>query len=112
MGIEKKLGEKLKALREERGLSLREAGRRANVNYSYLGQIEKGQKSPSLNTYEQLCHFYGVELKDLLGKDMTPSQLTESDLEWVVFGKKMESRNLTQEELEKYIDIIRGLRGI
>lgn len=62
-----KLGNYLKKLREELGLSLREVAKRAELTPSYLARIESGGfKSIGINTLVQLSLVYQIPITDLL----------------------------------------------
>jgi len=43
------VGSNIKQIREERGLSLEKLSRLADVSKSMLGQIERGESSPTIN---------------------------------------------------------------
>lgn len=49
------LGEKIRLLRTEKGYSLRELGKRVNLSFSYLGDIERGRTNPSIETLKSLA---------------------------------------------------------
>lgn len=51
----KRLGEKLRKLRDEKGLSLRELAALADTEYSQIHRIEIGQISPTAITLENLA---------------------------------------------------------
>lgn len=54
------LGDKLRALREDRGLTLRELGEQSGLSLTYLSEIERGTVYPSLDTLKQLASFFNV----------------------------------------------------
>jgi transcriptional regulator with XRE-family HTH domain/predicted transcriptional regulator len=60
------LGVKLKALRSEQGLPLREVAGRAGVSVSYLSEIEKGRKYPKPEKLLDLAAALGVSYDDLV----------------------------------------------
>ena len=60
------LGVKLKALRSEQGLPLREVAGRAGVSVSYLSEIEKGRKYPKPEKLLDLAAALGVPYDDLV----------------------------------------------
>jgi transcriptional regulator with XRE-family HTH domain/predicted transcriptional regulator len=60
------LGVKLKTLRQERGLTLDAAARRAGVSISYLSEIEKGKKYPKPEKLVVLAAALGVSYDDLV----------------------------------------------
>jgi len=55
-----RLGERIRSLREARGLSLRAAAEAAGISAAALSQIENGQTSPSVATLEKLADGLGV----------------------------------------------------
>jgi transcriptional regulator with XRE-family HTH domain len=61
------LGQAIRAVREQRGLSLRELARRVNVSPSFVSQIELGKANPSVGTLYALVSELGTTLDDLMG---------------------------------------------
>ncbi len=62
-------GEYFKALRESKGLTLREVERKTNVSNAYLSQLESGKiKQPSPTTLYKLAELYGVKYELLMEK--------------------------------------------
>ena len=59
------LSERLRALREERGLTLTEAAEKTGLTVSHLHYIEKGARRPKADSLSQLARFYGVLVEDL-----------------------------------------------
>ena len=64
------IGEKLRKLRQEKGLSLDELAKETQSSKSYLWELEKGTKNPKLNVF--------VKLVNTL--DLTPDQLLNHDI--------------------------------
>lgn len=61
------LGERLKALRSERGVSLGKLEKAVNITASTLGDYENDNKNPSIERLKRLAEFYGVSLDYLAG---------------------------------------------
>ncbi|MBS0558872.1 MAG: cupin domain-containing protein [Proteobacteria bacterium] len=61
-----KLGERLRALRQARGLTIVELGARAKVSSGLISQIERGNSNPSVKTLQRLRAALGVNLWELL----------------------------------------------
>ncbi len=61
------IGHRLKEVRTERGLSLRELARMASVSPSFLSQIENGKSQPSVATLYSFSKLLGVQIDDLFG---------------------------------------------
>ena len=60
------LGVKLRALRHERGLGLKELAGKAGLSVSYLSEIEKGKKYPKPDKLVDLAHALAVPYDDLV----------------------------------------------
>ena len=60
------VGERLRAARQERGLSLRGFADRLGVSPSLISQIENGRARPSVNTLYAMAGELGVSIDDLL----------------------------------------------
>src|ERR687894_2550583 len=60
------IGETLRAVRTERGLTLRQVAEGAHVSISYLAEIERGEKDPSSRVLESVAEGLGVGMGDLL----------------------------------------------
>ena len=60
--IEQTLGNSLRFLREQQGISLRALAERTDFSASFLSQIENGQCSPSISSMEKIAYALGVTL--------------------------------------------------
>ncbi len=71
------LGQTMRALRDERGLTLSELARQAGISKAYLSQIETGQvESPSAKTLFNIASSLGTTVAALLGEAL-PANATE-----------------------------------
>lgn len=68
MGKSKALvtGQRIKSLREERGLTQVELAVIVNLSTVYIGFIENGRRRPSLRTLDKLARALKIPAKDLL----------------------------------------------
>jgi len=69
---EQPLGEKLRAARHRRGLSLREASGLAGLSVSHLSAIECGTRNASLAGLQRLAVALGIGVSDLFGDEQRP----------------------------------------
>ena len=60
MGQAGKVGPRLARLRRETGMSQRALGDLSGVSFGYIARIEKGERSPSVETIRQLAEALGV----------------------------------------------------
>lgn len=58
---DKELGARLRAMRAERKLTLKDLAARTNMSIGMLSQIERGVSSPSMRSLRQLCVALGVD---------------------------------------------------
>jgi transcriptional regulator with XRE-family HTH domain len=66
MTPEKAFGKVLKEIRHERSLSQEELGFESGYHRTYISLLERGKKSPSLNTVFQLAATLGVSPSEIL----------------------------------------------
>jgi transcriptional regulator with XRE-family HTH domain len=57
------IGERIKVLRTQQGMTLAELGEKANLSTSHLSQIERDKTAPSLSTLTMLARALNVELR-------------------------------------------------
>lgn len=63
--INKKFGERLRALRNKKGYSQEELAFKAKLDRTYVGGIERGERNPSLKNIEILAKALGVPITEL-----------------------------------------------
>lgn len=59
---EMEVGRRIRALRRERGFSLRALAERSGLNVNTLSMVENGKTSPSVSTLQQLARALGVPI--------------------------------------------------
>jgi transcriptional regulator with XRE-family HTH domain len=64
--IEVLFGEVLREARQEKGLSQEALADSASLHRTYVGQVERGLKSPTLGAMKRLAEALGVELQALI----------------------------------------------
>ncbi len=64
--IRKKFGNHLKALRLQRNLTQEELAERAGMHFTYVGQIERGLRNPSLINLEKIAKALKIKAGELL----------------------------------------------
>jgi len=80
------VGERLRILREERGLSMRSLARASGLSTNALSMIERGRTSPSVSTL--------VKLAGALGTPVTAFFRTEPERSNIVFRKAAQRRKV------------------
>jgi transcriptional regulator with XRE-family HTH domain len=75
------VGNRIREIRLERGLTQEEVGEAVGVSYSYIGRIERGQKNISLQTLSKIAHALNVSESDLFAYTGKFSFETKNELE-------------------------------
>jgi transcriptional regulator with XRE-family HTH domain len=60
--IEPKVGARLRIMREQRGLSLRELAEQCGLSFNAISRIERGENSPTVSTLHQLATALNVSI--------------------------------------------------
>lgn len=68
-----RLGERVRALRKQRRLSLRQTAQQLDISPSALSMIENGTGGSSLKRLQHIADYFGVALVDLLAEPAAPS---------------------------------------
>ena len=58
-------GKRVAELRKKAGFSQESFAFRCDVDRTYIGTIERGEKSPTLNTIEKIAKALGMTIKEL-----------------------------------------------
>ena len=87
------LGERLRAIRLLRRLTLREVAQAAGVSESFVSQLERGRSSASVATLQRLAAAVGIEVSDLFADEPQPRPRVlrrheRQLLEWGHLGRK------------------------
>lgn len=61
-------GERLRALRTEKGLSQMDFAKQIRISKSSVNMYERGEREPSFETLETIADYFNVDLDYLLGK--------------------------------------------
>jgi transcriptional regulator with XRE-family HTH domain len=63
--IAQQVGERIRKLRHERGVSQEQLALKAGITPSYLGQVERGEKSPTIDSVDKVARALQVSLEEL-----------------------------------------------
>jgi transcriptional regulator with XRE-family HTH domain len=103
----KTFGERVRELREERGLSLREFARKlGGISAAFLSDIELGRRYPSDRVLASMAKVLGVQVKELRSYDTRPPvqdirRLAESNPAYGVALRKVIDSRVSPEDLMK-----------
>jgi transcriptional regulator with XRE-family HTH domain len=63
--IQQEFGDRIRELRQQKGLSQEELAFRAGIHRTYIGGIERGERNPGLKNIERLSRALGISLAEL-----------------------------------------------
>jgi transcriptional regulator with XRE-family HTH domain len=64
--VRKFLGQRLRALRKQKGFSQERLGRRAGLSGKFIGEVERGEKSISVDSLYHIATALETPLRDLI----------------------------------------------
>ena len=68
MTLEKTFGEELRKVREEIGLTQEKLGFESNYHPTYISQLERGLKSPTLGAVFKIAEALGIKASELIAR--------------------------------------------
>lgn len=105
----KTLGQRIRELREENSLSLRDVARSLEVSAAFLSDVELGRRYPSDKHMLTLAKALRTSLEDLKQFDTRPPiqefrRLTNSNPEYGFAVRRMMDQKISAKELLAFID--------
>ncbi|MGG4143875.1 helix-turn-helix transcriptional regulator [Paenibacillus algorifonticola] len=61
-----RIGENVRFYRQKKGLSQEQLALQSEINTSYIGQIERGEKNPTIKTLEKIAAALNITLIDII----------------------------------------------
>lgn len=93
-----KIGQRLKSLRVERNLTLKELAKNTKLSISFISDIENGRRNPSLDNLNKLAQGLGVSIDSLLISDDSVQAI--------------EDNHDIAQDLEIIISMLKGDKGL
>lgn len=66
MGLAQTFGQNVRRIRQGKGMTLEALADEVGLAYTYVGQIERGQRNPTLGVVERIAAILGVDALKLL----------------------------------------------
>lgn len=76
----KQIGEKIKKLREEKGLTKNALANLAGVSPTYIYQLENGEKCPTVEYLGYICWGLGISLSEFFSENESENASKESEI--------------------------------
>jgi XRE family transcriptional regulator, master regulator for biofilm formation len=111
------IGEKIKKLRESKGLSLSECAERAGVAKSYLSTIERGLRSnPSIQFIEKVADVLNVTVTSLINDETSLEETLakaneDMDQDWLELVKEAMDSGIEKREFKEFLEYQKWRKG-
>lgn len=99
------VGKRIREIRIRKHLSQEQIALRAEITTAYLGQIERGEKNPTVKSVEQISNALGISLSELFSNQGAPIANVDGTMENIIF----EMQDLSIKERKEMLDIIRNI---
>ncbi|MEI6608196.1 MAG: helix-turn-helix transcriptional regulator [Deltaproteobacteria bacterium] len=96
------LGRRIRTLRTAKGLTQQELGHRADVDYKFIGEIERGNMNPSFKVLVKIATTLDVELPEILRfeREISDQKELESRIAKII-------KTLSVEKLQNVLMLLR-----
>ena len=105
--VKRLVGDRIRKLRKERGLSQEELGYKSDLHYTHIGAIERAEKNWSIDTLIKVALGLNVTVNDLLAVPSKPEDIR--NLKKAVIAEINES---SPEALKIFSDMVRGVKSM
>ncbi len=103
-GVQAMIGERVKMLRKEQGLSLTELANQAGVAKSYLSALERDiQTNPSIQFLEKIAKVLNISV-DLLIKEQSEINEEELDNEWLEIVEEAMNSGVSKDQFKEFLE--------
>ena len=105
------VGERIRKIRKEEGLSLELFALRCDMNAAYVGHIERGVQNPTLNTLntlERICKGLDISVEDLFIDKCATVDMNTAALQY--FSQII--RDLSPEQFHQLLNIIKEIVAV
>lgn len=99
------LGQRIREERQKLNLTQEKLSEAINVSSAYIGQIERGERCPTLETLIKLSNCLGASIDYLLRESIEPSSTNLSNL-WVQL-----TQELSNDEKEMIIEMVKVIKN-
>jgi len=98
------LGQRIRSLRNTKGWTQQELGEHADVNYKFVGEIERGQQNPSFAVLVKIAVALGVELQELFRFEQEAIDRKQLEAQIIAIF-----RSLSDGDLNRMLSVLRVL---
>ena len=89
--LSKVIGDRIRFIRNEKGLSIEELAHRANISTTHLGRVERGDRSPTLDILGKIVNALDISFVELFSDFHVPKD--ENDTTLAILINRLNSLN-------------------
>ncbi|MBN9416106.1 MAG: helix-turn-helix transcriptional regulator [Candidatus Eremiobacteraeota bacterium] len=101
------IGRHIRRIRRDHAMTQQALAKRIGVNASFIGPLEKGQKSPSLQTIERLSEVFSVPTFTFFIDDEAEDRAAIDRIRALVGSRSAEERDFLLKTLEEMVKLLR-----
>lgn len=103
------LGKRIRAYRQKMGISQEELAFKASISATYLGQIERAEKSPTVETLEKLSKALEVSIYELFLFD---EEIDVPQGSSVINKINAQLSTLSEKEQNEFLKLIKNIKAL
>ena len=113
--IKRMVGEQIRKLRKKKGLTQEGLGWKADLHYTYIGAVERGEKNCSLDSLNKIAKALDVRIHDLLNISLrtdevfgeAPSKSSDKQIAKALLLKEI--KKCSPEVIKLFADLIKAI---
>lgn len=105
--LRKTIGRHIRRIRRDHALTQQAFARRIGVNPSYIGPLEKGQKTPSIATLERLSSEFSIPIFNFFVDEELEDRAAAEKIRALVMSRPIEERDFLLKTLEEMVKLLR-----
>ena len=102
------MGHRIRTFRKENGISQEELAFKASISTTYLGQIERAEKSPTVETPDKLANALDISIYDLFLFD---EKIKASSNNATLNKINTQLSSLSEEEQAELLKLIKNIKA-
>lgn len=110
-GLAKTFGRRVRALRKSRGLTQEQLGSATGLDYKYVGNLERGERTPSFEAIERLADALKVDHYQLFLPDRFSADLLEQSVGAVLADLDQVDRGTLERFFRDILSAVRRLES-
>lgn len=92
------MNNRIKELRKEKNLTLKELGQKVGMANNTLSQYETGKREPKIETWNKLAEYFNVPTSYLMGTDNLKFPTKQEAIDFI--HKIMKAQNIKLEDIQ------------